>query len=133
MRIDEALLLKSSYKISFGCSLVRVLFYEDIERPNLGLCFTEGPKFDQVFTFEADEKEVRIGRMVDCQVRIDDSELSRYQAVIRYEDGVGWAIYDGDGTKASTNGTWLFLEEQFELRPGFVFKAGSTLFKVKSE
>lgn len=48
---------------------------------------------------------------------------------IEYEDNK-WVIYDGDGVKASTNGTWLFAEDHLELEDNTIFKAAQTLFKV---
>ncbi len=37
-------------------------------------------------------------------------------------------IVDGDGKKPSTNGTWLFAENDYEIESGTVFKAGQSLF-----
>jgi hypothetical protein len=42
-----------------------------------------------------------------------------------------WMIMDGDGKKLSTNGTWLFVEQFFEIYDGLAFKAGESLFKAK--
>ena len=42
-----------------------------------------------------------------------------------------WKIQDGDGKKLSTNGTWLFVEQFFEVFNDMVFKAGESLFKAK--
>lgn len=42
-----------------------------------------------------------------------------------------WMIMDGDGKKLSTNGTWLFAEQFFEIYDGMIFKAGETLFRTK--
>ena len=40
-------------------------------------------------------------------------------------------IKDGDGViKGSTNGTWLFAEEEVKLEHESVIKAGLSLFKV---
>ena len=41
-----------------------------------------------------------------------------------------WNVEDGCNGKASTNGTWLFVDEFFQLRDGMVFKAGQVLFNV---
>jgi len=40
-------------------------------------------------------------------------------------------LIDGDGTKPSTNGTWLFVENDYELENGTIFKAGQSLFIVE--
>jgi len=72
---------------------------------------------------------VNFGRMADCSIKVDDSNLSRYHCFISFDKG--WFIQDGDGNRASTNGTWLFGEDFVEIRNGTVFKAAETLFKVR--
>ena len=42
-----------------------------------------------------------------------------------------WIVYDGDGTKPSTNGSWIYLRAPLEITDGMMFKAAQTLFKVK--
>ncbi len=39
-------------------------------------------------------------------------------------------LYDGDGTKPSTNGTWLFVDSYCELTEGTMLKAAQTTFQV---
>jgi hypothetical protein len=75
--------------------------------------------------------EVKIGRMADCQICFDGAGLSRHQSTFRFDRLLGWMLCDGDGAKPSTNGTWLLVEEAHEVRPGLVFKSGSSLFRVK--
>lgn len=55
-----------------------------------------------------------IGRTEKCHVRFKDTSLSRLQCRIDYIDDK-WFIRDGDGEKGSTNGTWLFAEEELKL------------------
>ena len=38
---------------------------------------------------------------------------------------------DGYHDKPSTNGTWLYLNEDFEIYDGMVFKANQTIFNVR--
>ena len=49
---------------------------------------------------------------------------------IQYEDPY-WVVYDGDGTKPSTNGTWIFMEDSKEIIDGMIFKAAQTMFQAK--
>ena len=39
-------------------------------------------------------------------------------------------IRDGDGEKGSTNGTWLYAEEEVKIEPGSMIKAGASIFKI---
>jgi len=41
-----------------------------------------------------------------------------------------WVLKDGDGSKFSTNGTWLYADELFKVYDKLVFKAGQTLFQA---
>lgn len=66
--------------------------------------------------------------MNDCDIRFDDSSLSRYHCFLYFQEQ--WMVQDGDGKKFSTNGTWLFTENFSELEDEMVFKAGETLFKA---
>jgi hypothetical protein len=136
VKIIEPLRLKARYIVSFGDShmAINVRAAEErqvLNRPTLKMLFVDGPKLDQAFTFEPEEREIKIGRMIDCQIRFSETSLSRYQSVIKFVEGRGWMLSDGDGNKSSTNGTWLFVEERIKIRTGLVFKAGSTLFKIK--
>jgi pSer/pThr/pTyr-binding forkhead associated (FHA) protein len=65
--------------------------------------------------------------MSDCDIRFEDSSLSRYHCFLYFDEN--WLVQDGDGKKSSTNGTWLFAEQFTELDDEMVFKAGETLFK----
>ncbi len=49
---------------------------------------------------------IKIGRMPDCEIRIDDNLLSKYQASIRWVNGTGWVLDDGFNNKPSTNSNW---------------------------
>ena len=69
------------------------------------------------------------------------SGLSKSQASIRFaeqrlfEGGVAevqqtWVLSDGFQGKPSTNGTWLYLNEDFQMHEGMIFKANQTIFSV---
>lgn len=69
-----------------------------------------------------------IGRTDKCQVRFNDTSLSRIQCTIDFIDD-RWFIKDGDGAqKSSTNGTWLFAEEEIKIENKSIIKAGLSIF-----
>jgi hypothetical protein len=43
--------------------------------------------------------------MNGCTIQVDDYGMSRIQSKITFSDNYWW-VEDGDGVKASTNGTW---------------------------
>jgi hypothetical protein len=49
------------------------------------------------------------------------------QASIKCEDGY-WRLTDGYHGKVSTNGTWIYLNDDFEIFDSMVFKANQTIF-----
>jgi predicted component of type VI protein secretion system len=72
-----------------------------------------------------------IGRTPDCDIRINDKLLSKSQASISFDpDHSSWILTDGFNNKPSTNGTWLYLNENFEMHTGMIFKANQTIFVV---
>lgn len=84
------------------------VFYDRIQ-----LKFIDGPKTDQSFVFSAEQK-VLIGRMPSCDIRFEDTQLSRLHCFVENYNG-RWVLTDGDGKKQSTNGTWLFVDELFPI------------------
>ena len=65
-----------------------------------------------------------IGRSPNCDIRIDDELLSKMQATVVYDVKLGmWVIIDGFEGKQSTNGTWLYLNEEVKIKSGMLFKS----------
>ena len=96
------------------------------ENANLKLKIFGGPSAGEIYYYRSTglNKEIVIGRTPDCDIRINDKLLSKNQASIRFaehrviEDGVAesqltWILSDGFQGKPSTNGTWLYLNEDF--------------------
>jgi hypothetical protein len=67
--------------------------------------------------------------MTDCTIKFDDNSLSRYHCLISFKDK--WVVQDGDGKVQSTNGTWLFVEEFFEVYHEMIMKVGETTFRTE--
>jgi pSer/pThr/pTyr-binding forkhead associated (FHA) protein len=85
-------------------------------------------------SFEAKDtrdKKIKIGRGITCDVRLDDTLLSKLHATIFYNSN-GWNLIDGDMQKSSTNGTWLYLSEYFQMYNSMIFKSNSSVFQVTS-
>ena len=87
IRLDQALLLKHDYIISFGDShmVVSIHFASHNDSTASGsrieLRFLDGPMTDEVFKFSEDEGVIRIGRMSDCQIKFERHSVSRYQCL----------------------------------------------------
>ena len=129
VKICTELLLKDGFIISFGNSHMKVMAVE----PKLILKFLEGPKAEEEFIFTQQDEQVIIGRMNDCRIKFEDTNLSRYQCNIKFQENRGWLLKDGANNKSSTNGTWIYVEEEFEISDKMMFKAGKTLFEAAFE
>ena len=135
VKISNDLLLKDGYIISFGNSHMKIsanapgLVCDD----KLSIKFLEGPKSGEEFFFSPHDDLVLIGRMTDCRIKFEDSNMSRYQCNIVFHQGRGWVLRDGANSKNSTNGTWIYVEEEFEIVDKMLFKAGKTLFEASLE
>ena len=79
--------------------------------------------------FTKNDKEITIGRTSDNTIRIKSQALSRTQCKFECTEN-GWMICDGNGIKKSTNGTWLYVDDPFEMYDSMLLKAGDLLFKV---
>ena len=80
--------------------------------------------------FNCEKKtEFYIGRKQDSDIEITDSQVSREQAMIYYENG-NWYIKDGGKEKPSGSGTWLFLDKNYEIKSNMIFMVGSSTIKL---
>jgi pSer/pThr/pTyr-binding forkhead associated (FHA) protein len=75
------------------------------------------------------DQELVIGRSPNCDIRIDDELLSKTQATVSFDpERQTWAISDGHAGKGSTNGTWLYLNEEKKIHSGMLLKSNQTFF-----
>ena len=71
-----------------------------------------------------EEQELVIGRSPNCDIRVDDELLSKVQATIHFDQNIKeWVLEDGFMGKRSTNGTWLYLNEEIPIMSGMLFKS----------
>ena len=81
--------------------------------------------------FNCEKKtEFYIGRKQDADILISDSQVSREQAMIYYENN-NWFIKDGGKDKPSSSGTWLFLDKKYEIKSDMIFMVGSSSIKLE--
>ena len=87
IRIDKPIKLKSSYIISFGDSHMVVQISNNV----LSIRFIEGPKVDLkrysiCSSFSPEESPIKLGRMIDCHIRFEDTSLSRYHCMLYFDE-----------------------------------------------
>lgn len=126
IRLDTAIVVEGEMTISFEDVVVEL---EELDAKGLAAHFLEGEKGNQRLQWRSEDSPIRFGRMADCQVKFDNAGLSRYQCRLFFSEG-RWKLQDGDGVKASTNGTWVMVQDCFPLGRRTAFKAGRVLFEA---
>jgi hypothetical protein len=77
-------------------------------------------------------RNIIIGRYSLADIHLNDKLLSKIHCVINYSEKEGWTLIDGHDGKPSTNGTWLYINEDFEMYDKMIFKSNQTIFQVIS-
>jgi hypothetical protein len=93
--------------------------------------------------FNMNKSVITIGRDSECDIMIEDPMLSRFHTTLfLYNSGEErkFGIKDGSSSvnedldckvwKFSTNGTWLYLADDYEIFDGMIYKAHNTIFRV---
>jgi hypothetical protein len=110
VKVDFSLTLKDNFLFQMGDSFL-IANFVSADQTRLRLKLFGEVCAGGVFFFTSSEcttNSIRIGRMHNCEVHIEDSLLSKYQASISYFPKQGWILQDGDALtgRGSTNGTW---------------------------
>jgi pSer/pThr/pTyr-binding forkhead associated (FHA) protein len=84
-----------------------------------------------VFKPTTELSEFVVGRHSSCDVKVDDTLISKFQCTIYFNPGNGWVLLDGHNEKQSTNGTWLYISEDLKIYSTMIFKASQTLFEAE--
>ena len=76
---------------------------------------------------------VTVGRETDCVLPVVDPLVSKAQCTFYHTEVSGWTLVDGamKHRQPSTNGTWLYASEDFEIYSGMVLKFSETLLEVR--
>jgi hypothetical protein len=74
-------------------------------------------------------KNILIGRYNNADIKIDDKLLTKIHCEISYSESDGWLLHDGFEGKESTNGTWIYMNDDVKVYDGMVFKASQTIFE----
>lgn len=78
------------------------------------------------------EREIKIGRQPTNDIFINDKLLSRVHCHIKLvydpmnNEKYDWIIYDGKKGQPSTNGAWLYINQDLPIYDGFTFKSNQT-------
>ena len=92
--------------------------------------YSNEQEYDPII-IQSNDRSYQIGRSDKCDIYIKDRMLSRVHCILVYIDN-NWYIKDGNESKnESTNGTWIFANEEIEIKDGMKFKSNSCNFICK--
>jgi hypothetical protein len=129
IKIINELKIKDNYLVNIGETYL--VFSIDENKINIKI-FSGNEKYEP-FIFNNDIIEpIFIGRDCDCLISIEDKRLSRIHCTLNYnKENKFWFLKDGGNNNFSTNGTWLYAAEEYEIFDGMIFKTNHNLFKCK--
>ena len=129
IKIIDELKIKDNYLVNIGETYL--VFTIDENKINIKI-FSGNEKYEP-FIFNNDIIEpIFIGRDCDCLISIEDKRLSRIHCTLNYnKENKFWFLKDGGNNNFSTNGTWLYAAEEYEIFDGMIFKTNHNLFKCK--
>mmetsp|Transcript_39541 Transcript_39541/g.29204 ORF Transcript_39541/g.29204 Transcript_39541/m.29204 type:complete len:212 (+) Transcript_39541:510-1145(+) len=139
VKLQEPIALRDNFLLNMGESYIvanllkpaeEALMGRGIQRLRLKIFSVSKADQPDVFCCQNEDQEIIIGRTPNCDIRIEDKLLSKAQATVKYEKGE-WVLTDGFEGRESTNGTWLYLNEDWQLVDGMVFKSNQTFFEAK--
>ena len=74
-------------------------------------------------------KKVRIGRNKENEVFLDGYAYSRIHTTF-YNTNNDWYIIDGSHDKCSTNGTWIYLDKEWNIEDDISIRVGVDELKI---
>jgi hypothetical protein len=135
--VSGSIMLRDNMLINIGEAYIVVNLLpegldEDGPHHTLKLKIFGGANNGETYDFTVEEmmnqrREILIGRTPDCDIKVNDKLLSKIQSNITvdfHRNGkYKWVLHDGCKGKPSTNGTWLYINDDLQIFTGMVFKA----------
>jgi hypothetical protein len=130
IKLTKDMKIKDNFLINIGETYI-VFKLSDNNTMNIKI-FSGNEKYEPyVFKYNIN-KPILIGRDCDCDISIEDKRLSRFHCNINYDINNNiWLLKDGNKNSKSTNGTWLYAAENYQIYDGMIFKTNHNLFKCK--
>jgi hypothetical protein len=137
-KIEEETILKDNSIVNIGESFLIFSFInknmetdEQLNDDDLILKIYSNDQEYEPIIIQNNDRVYQVGRSDKCDIYIKDRMLSRVHCILVFIDN-NWYIKDGNENKIeSTNGTWMFANEETEIKEGMKFKSNSCNFICK--
>ena len=137
-KIEEETIIKENSIANIGESFLVFSFInkeleteEQFDEDDLIIKIYSNDQEYEPIVIKSDDRIYQVGRSDKCDIYIKDRMLSRVHCILLFYDN-NWYIKDGNENKnESTNGTWMFANEETEIKDGMKFKSNSCNFICK--
>lgn len=132
VKLDQPFILKSKNIISLGDTHIS-LRVDEINNLHVEVIASKGENLlSRVFASSFDGS-IRIGRSKSNEIVLNNKTLSRVQTTLLFNSTMEkWVIQDGAGTTFSMNGTWIFLDFEWEMVQELIyFRINKNFLKLR--
>lgn len=84
------------------------------------------------YYFMPQNRNITIGRYELADIQLNDKLLSQIHCIINYSNE-GWKLFDGQPNKPSTNGTWVYINNEYIMYDKMIFRTNQIMFQASIE
>ena len=130
VRIKKNYLLKNKKYFQIGDTIFHA---EPHNESSLKITIHKNPSQYEEYYYNCYMKEILLGRSERCHITLNQDILSKIHCSFKFDcEKKKWFISDGNGEKASTNGTWMFCNSKYELNDSETeVKIGKSVLIIK--
>ena len=130
VRIKKNYLLKNKKYFQIGDTIFHA---EPHNESSLKITIHKNPSQYEEYYYDCNMKEILLGRSERCHITLNQDILSKIHCSFKFDcEKKKWFISDGNGEKASTNGTWMFCNSKYELNDSETeVKIGKSVLIIK--
>lgn len=130
LRLDSRHRIDSKSIISLG-EVHLAVDVDDQQSLKIDIIYQNEETKTKVYS-KAYKKIIRAGRNSDNEIVLQSDCLSRVHSSFVYDDSAnGWFVQDGIGEKPSTNGTWIYLNGNWEIERSLYFRIGTNFMAIR--
>lgn len=133
VRLDNPFVLRPRNIVSLGDTHILLEVDTQSHALKIEIAASQGDQvFSKIFSKNF-EGTIKLGRSKSNEIVLNNTTLSRTQTSLSYDSIRGfWVIQDGIGNKSSLNGTWIFLNFEWEfLEECIYFRVGKSFLSLK--
>lgn len=130
VRIERVFAIKRKHIVSLGDIHISV---ETDSNNSLKIEIVSGNEESKSKLFKKETSGmIKLGRNKDNEIVLNNTAFSRIQTSFYFDSHSNcWMLQDGNGDKKSRNGTWIYLDDDWEIDFGVYFRIGSNFLNIR--